>query len=105
MLQEIWEALAPSVLEAVAALVTLMLGWATMTLKRKWGIDIEARHREALHSAIMTGVRLGMDGKLTPSEIIAQAVAYARQSVPDAIRGLGATEGVLADLALAKMRS
>ena len=104
MFTEIWEAVAPGVFEAAGTLLMLVLTWASMTLKAKWGIEIEARHREALHSAIMSGVARAMEGGLTREMAIEAAVAYARQSVPDAIRYLTAPDGILFDLARAKLQ-
>ena len=50
-------ALAPHLLELIAALATAIIGWLAAQAKARWGLEIEARHREALHSALMTGVR------------------------------------------------
>lgn len=102
MLEEIATALTPLILQGAAALLTILLAWATLTLKRKLGLDIEARHREALHSAIMSGVQAALDGT-PPAKIIEDAVVYARRSVPDAIAALSAPDSVLRKLAEAKM--
>jgi hypothetical protein len=51
------QALAPHLLELIAAILTLIIGWLAAKARVRWGIEIEARHREALHSALMTGVR------------------------------------------------
>lgn len=104
MLSEIFEAIAPHLLEAFGALLTLALGWLSVTAKRKFGLDIEARHREALHSALTTGARLALDGKLTGDAAVNLAIDYARASVPDAIRALVRDDGVLMRLAEAKLR-
>lgn len=73
-------------------------------MHRKFGIEIEARHREALHSAIMSGalrvVELGGDR----NEILKEALFYAKRSVPDAIRGLAAEDRILRELAEAKLQ-
>lgn len=105
MLPEIWEAVAPHVLEAIGALITLLLGWLTMQARARWGIEIEARHREALHSALTTGARLALDGKLTGKAAVDLAIDYARASVPDAIRALVRDDGVLMRLAESKLRA
>ena len=104
MFTEIWEALAPSFIEALGALITLLFGWLSVTLHRKWGIEIEARHREALHSALMTGARAAVDGNLNGVKARSMVMDYVRQSVPDALRYLTASDSVLMRLAEAKLR-
>ena len=49
--------LAPHLLELIAAILTIIIGWLAAQGRARWGIEIEARHREALHSVLMTGVR------------------------------------------------
>lgn len=76
------------------------------------GINIEARHREALHSAIMTGVNAAL-GKVADliggraidvrSTAVAEALRYVGASVPDAIRYFGLSEDRLGDMIAAKL--
>jgi hypothetical protein len=47
-------AIMPHLLELIAAVATATLAWAAAQARRRWGIEIEARHCEALHSALMT---------------------------------------------------
>lgn len=96
-------AIAPQLLTAVGALLTVLIGWAADTARRRWGIQIEQAHREALHSAIMTGVKLALQRGMSGPQAAELAVGYARASVPDAIAALGARDDVLANLARAKM--
>ena len=104
MFTELWEALAPSFIEALGAIITLMFGWLSVTLHRKWGIEIEARHREALHLALMTGARAAIDGNLSGVQARSMVMDYVRQSVPDALGYLMATDSVLMRLAEAKIQ-
>ena len=104
MLNEILEALSPLLLAAVAALLTLFLGWLTVTFHRQFGTEIEAKHREALHSAMMMGVSRATELDGDPNAITREALAYAKRSVADAIRALGANDDILWDLAEAKIR-
>ena len=97
-------AIAPQILTAVGALLTVLIGWAADTARRKWGIQIEQAHREALHSAIMTGVKLALQRGMSGPQAAELAVGYARASVPDAIAALGARDDVLANLARAKLQ-
>ncbi len=59
-------ALTPSLLDLAGVVLTALIGFATVRFQRWTGIQIEARHREALHSAIMTAARLAVARKLTP---------------------------------------
>lgn len=95
--------------ELVNALVGLILLIVTMGVNRGLGfleaftgIRIEAAAREALHSAIKSGVEAALlEGPDAGFEVIkAHAIYYAQQSVPDAIARLVPGDGVLDRLAL-----
>lgn len=94
------------ILPIVATIATAVIGWAAAQARARWGIEIEARQREALHSALMTGAQLAL-ARLGPqasqAALTAAAVEYAQGSVPGAISGLRPAAGVLSDLALAKI--
>lgn len=100
---DILEAARPGLLELFGAAITLLIGWAAAKARQKWGIDIEARHREALHSALMNAARLALANQLTGDKAVSMILDYARQSVPDAIGSLRPSIGVLDDLARAKL--
>lgn len=104
MFQEIMEALAPHLIEAFMALVTLATGYVVVLVKRYTGIQIEERHRQALHSAIHTGVLALADKGLSGEQLIEGVKDYIRQSVPDALAYLIPGEGVLATLIRAKIK-
>lgn len=97
------------VLPIVATITTALIGWAAAKLRARWGIEIEAAQREALHQALMTGAQLALtrrgrrqDGR--DLDLLARdAVAYAQTSVPDAIQALAPRDGVLKNLAAAKI--
>ena len=94
------------VLPIVATIVTALIGWAAAQARTRWGIEIEARQREALHSALMTGAQLALS-RLGPqasqTALTAAAVEYAERSVPGAMTGLKPAASTLHDLALAKI--
>lgn len=98
----------PQVLPTVLELTGIALGGvllrASLVAKKRWGIDIEARHREALHSALMSGVRAALAKGLSGQAAIQAAVDHATSSVPDAMRGLNPTMEVLGNIAAAKLR-
>lgn len=94
------------VLPIAGTVTTALIGWAAAKARARWGIEIEARQREALHSALMTGAQLALarlGAGAAPSALTAAAVEYAQGSVPGAISGLRPAAGVLSDLALAKV--
>lgn len=102
MLHEIWEALAPNLIDAIMSLVALATGYGVLLVRRWTGIQIEARYREALHQAIRTGVVAALEGKLRGDALVDTVRRYVAQSVPDALRHLAPGEGVLATLIRAK---
>jgi hypothetical protein len=75
----------PSVIEPfIAFLVALMAFYV-----HRWtGITIEAKHREALHSALRSGAYLAMSRGLRGTQAETLIEGYITESVPDALRGL-----------------
>lgn len=106
MLDIINAILAPYLPDLIGAAVTALIGYAVALIKAKTGIEIEAKNREALHSAMTTGALLGL-AKLgvtaRKEEIAAASVAYVKASVPGALAKLAPSEGVLSALALSKV--
>lgn len=97
---------------AVAAAIT----WASTYVTAHYHVSIEQKWRDALHSAIMSGILLGLkrigysgmpdSAVITPdmqAKVIGTAVSYAKQSVPAAITGLKATDAGVDQLATAKL--
>jgi hypothetical protein len=101
LLNLIYTNLQPLILEGIGLLLTAVILYVTNLIRQKTGLDIEARHREALHSALMTGVVTALrDGPSFGRDVIIdQATSYARQSVPDAIKRLAPSSAVLSRLA------
>ncbi|MGC9449721.1 hypothetical protein [Cereibacter johrii] len=85
---DLLSALMPSLLDLAGVALTALIGFATVRFQRWTGIQIEARHREALHSAIMTAARLAVARKLAPDAATEFVSSYVRNSVPDALREL-----------------
>lgn len=103
--RQILETLLEPLLTAFGILLSAIITWVAVTIQRKTSLVIEAAHRDALHSAIMSGVsaaaaRIGAGAR--PQDLVQEGIAYARASVPDAIRALRPGVEVLTDLALAK---
>ena len=103
MTEELIEALLPYVVAGIVSVVSLLWGYAALYAKRKWGIQIEAIDREALHSAIATGVDLVTDKGMTRDQRIDAVKDYVAKSVPDALRKLAPSPDVLTGLILSKM--
>ena len=85
----------PYLADLVGLAVLAVIGVATKFIKEKFGIDIEAKHREALHSAAVTGLNTALskfDIKAAgvtievKNRLIAEAANYAIKAVPDAIK-------------------
>ncbi|SNS12423.1 hypothetical protein SAMN05421763_1011 [[Luteovulum] sphaeroides subsp. megalophilum] len=96
-------ALAPSLLDLAGVALTALIGFATVRFQRWTGIQIEARHREALHSAIMTAARVAVARGLT-REVASEFVgAHVRASVPDALKRLSPTAETLDALVRSKL--
>ncbi len=94
------------------AAIAGLIGWIAVLVQRWTGIQIDARHREALHSSAMTGVtraiaELGvrLDGITVDvrSQVIANAVRWMEASVPDALARHRVTPEKAAALATAKL--
>ncbi|WP_444452581.1 hypothetical protein ACTTAI_16395 [Rhodobacter capsulatus] len=94
------------VLPIVATIVTAIIGWAAAQARARWGIEIEAKQREALHQALMTGAQLAvtrLGARATPTALEVSAIEYAQRSVPGAIAALKPRASTLHDLAAAKI--
>ena len=98
-----WDVM-PIILQLIAAGLGTLLFRVANVAKERWGIEIEARHREALHSALMSGIRAALGRGLRGQDVIDASISYAGISVPDALAALNPAREVLTDLAAAKLR-
>lgn len=105
----LWNDISAAVLPALVTLfgtvMTIILNRAAAAARERWGIEVEARHREALHSAIMSGVQAALLRGAKRGDAIEAAITYARKSVPDAIGKLAPGPDVLKSIAEAKLRA
>ena len=103
---EFWAAVLPPVLSLISVVITVLIGMAATALKNRANITIEQAHRDALHSAIMTGVQAAMR-RAGPADLpkvaITETIKYVHQSVPDAVKALRPSDRVLFDLVEAKL--
>lgn len=100
----ILSAVLPSLLDIAELAVAAVLVRISLIAKERWGIEIEARHREALHSALMSGVRAALASGLTGQAVVDAAIQHAARSVPQALERLGPTAEVITSIAEAKLR-
>ncbi len=109
-MQTIIDQLSPILVNALATLIGPALTWAAArfagaqeAIKAKTGLDAEAIMREALHRAMDSGVGLATARSATGPDAVSTVVNHVLASVPGAVAGLGASDGVLANLARAKL--
>lgn len=111
MLQELGAQLAPHIAEAAAIIGTAIVAYVAKLFRDWVGLSnsanyaaIEEKHMRTLQSAIRSGVMYAMEGgDIDPGQIAAKAIAYAKESAPDAIGFLVPGDSFLAKLARAKI--
>ena len=103
---ELWTAIEPAVLELLALVLTIAIAFAAAQLRAWTGIEIAAKHREALHEAVMSGVlSASKHGMATGTETFrAHVLAHVRASVPDALAYLDPLPDVLQNIVERKAR-
>lgn len=98
---------------AVNVVVTAALAFGALRLNSWVGVQIEAKHREALHSAVMTGIRRALNGveaALVDVKIDVKSPAMAKiltwvmeTGAPEAVKYFGLTPDKLASLIESKV--
>ena len=91
------------ILGILAPILTALIGWAAAAISRKAGLEIDAKHREALQSALLNGARLAMSKQLTRQAAVDLVLSYVKDSVPGALEHFTPSTKVLTDLAEAKI--
>ncbi len=104
LLSQLQSEILPLMLQVISAIVGLIIAWAAATAKQRWGLEIEGSHREALHSAIMSGVRAALLARLPREAVVSAALDYTRASVPDALKALQPNDAVLTRIVEAKLK-
>jgi hypothetical protein len=101
--------LTPYLVELVAIVIAGAVAWATKKFHDLTGITIEAKHREALQSALNNGAKLIIDripatGTIdVKSPAMATAINYVIKSVPDAVAFFGLTPERIGELLKPKL--
>lgn len=102
----------PYLAEIASIAVAAFVAWIARRVHALTGLNIEARHREALQSALENGARLvfdrvtrGADGKAIPvgNAVLETGVEYVLRSVPDAVRYFGLTPQRVGELLRPKL--
>lgn len=108
----LYKILQPYLLAIVSVVAAAIVGWLAELLRRKFNLDIEASHRDALQTALANaaGLLIARAGSAfagrkmdVKNAALADAVNYALQAVPDAIRYFGVTPESLAEKIKAKL--
>lgn len=94
----------PVIVQLVGILLAAWIARVAAFAKARWGIEIEARHREALHSALFTGATAVINRQMTTDAAKIAVKGYARRSVPDALAALRPDPQVLDELIESKLR-
>lgn len=103
-MEQLWDTATPLLIDLLSIVLGAALLWATTKFTQRTGITIEAKYRDDLHSALMTGARLAASRQLTGAAAIQLALEYARKSVPDALSKLSPSPVVLKELAESKIQ-
>lgn len=98
-------ALADALLSIASLGITAALAVVVPVLRQRWGIEIEARHRDALHSALMTGIASALGRGLTGQGAVTAALMHVRAGgAPDAVKYFGLADAALERMAMAKLQ-
>lgn len=106
-----YDALLPMIRDTLISVLAVAVTWVLSLIKTKTGLDIEARHREALQGALTKAVDYAIQ-LVAPdripdirvrNEIIGEALGYVMRAVPDAIRHFGLSESALRSRILARL--
>lgn len=94
------------------SLITAIAGWAIALFQKKTGIEIEAKHMQALQSALTNGAgkvlnevgdRLSSITFDVRNPTVKSAIVFVNSSVPDAIKYFGLTETKIAEMIINKL--
>ncbi|MBN7785155.1 hypothetical protein JYP51_09505 [Ponticoccus gilvus] len=94
----LFTALEPAIVEIAGLFVAGLIAWAANTARQRFGLEIEEKHRDALHSAIMSGVQSALARGLSGQAAATHALEYIHDSVPDAVKRLKPAPRVLGSL-------
>lgn len=100
----LYQILLPAILPVISTVLGVVLLRLSAVAKERWGIEIEARHREALQSALTTGVSEALSRGLTGDQAVKAAVEHViTDGAPDAVDKFELTLGKVSSMAGAKL--
>lgn len=103
---------ADMIVSAVSILIAAVITYVANLIRTKTGIDIEAKHRDALQAALTNGAGLilsKLGGSLADktidvkSPLIAEGIEYVLKAAPDAVNKFGLAPSDLAEKLVAKL--
>jgi hypothetical protein len=101
--EEFWATVTPALLSFLSVAVPAILSYIAYVVQG-WVAKVkEGKDREALHSALNTGIKSAETSSLDSEAKVLYAVNYARKSVPDAIANLAPSPEVMTKLAQSKL--
>lgn len=107
-----YEIFRPYLIELVTVIISIIVGWVVAKIGKLTGLQIEAKHRDALQMALQNsanfsinalGAKVGTIDFKVKHELVAAALTYVQKSSPDAIAYFGLTPERLRDLIVAKL--
>ena len=110
MIDTIQAILTPVIADYLGFVILGIAGFFLRNLPAKWRLDVEQKHRDALHRALLTGVNFAFDtlqlhpAVATHDKAIGVVVDYVKGSVPDALKRLAPSQEQLEAMARAKMQ-
>lgn len=110
MIDSIQNIIQPVLVEVILAAAVALFGFLNRKLPARHRLELEQRHRDALHQAINTGIGLAIDTvqkhpAVAPTDqAIGAILDYVEASVPDALRHLAPTRAHLERMARAKLQ-
>lgn len=110
----VFEIVRPYLVEIAGVFIAAVVGWLATTIKAKLGVDIEARHREALQAALTNAAGLvinragGAVRALNLPEsnpLLVEGVKYVVDSAPDALKHFGITPEAAGAILIEKLEA
>jgi hypothetical protein len=97
--------LTPLLIQALALVLSSLIGAAALTVRKHFGVQIGKALQDDLHRALMSGIKAALeDGREAATDVlIDEAIKHALESVPDAFRALNPSVPVLQRLARGKI--
>lgn len=108
----LYEVVRPYLLEIVGVLAAAIVAWIADLVRRKLGLEIEQKHRDALQTALKNaaGLAIAKGGVIAEgqkfslhSPLMIEAVKYVEKAAPDALKYFGISPESVAEKIAAKL--